>query len=48
MAKLNSRMKQHRCDQRSQSPLAPDIPERAFKRIGWSPSKAHPPLGRAR
>ena len=37
MAKLNSRMKQHRCDQRSQSPLAPDMPGLVSKKIGWSP-----------
>ena len=34
MAKLNSRMKQHRCDQRSQSPRAPDIQGLASRRIG--------------
>ena len=31
MAKLNSRMKHHRCDQRSQSPLAPDMLETLLK-----------------
>ena len=44
MAKLNSRMKQHRCDQRSQSPLAPDFPGLASKIIGGLHRKAHQPL----